>query len=141
MYHCHKYKIPPNRPNSCPLYSNLHLSDNFYNPILDGVWTHPILRGGGQKSSPQVNSAIWCLTTMKPGRCMIKIFWGGGRGCDTFKPPTPTNNFCLHPLPVLGRFWKDPLMTPQPHHPTSSIFHCYPLQAKLLSSLFQFTFV
>ena len=51
--------------------------------------------------------------------------WGGGRGGDTFKPPPPTNNFCLYPPPVFRCFWKDPLMTP--HHPTSSILHCYPL--------------
>ena len=46
---------------------------------------------------------------------MIKIFGGegvGGRGGDTFKPPPPTNNFCLYPPPVLRCFWKDPLMTP-----------------------------
>ena len=41
-------------------------------------------------------------------------------------PPSPTNNFCLYSPPVLRCFWKDPLMTPIPHHPTSSIFHCYP---------------
>ena len=58
---------------------------------------------------------------------MIKIFQGG-RGGDTFKTPfPPMNNFCLYPPPVLRSFWKDPLMTPHtPHHPTSSIFHCYP---------------
>ena len=59
-------------------------------------------------------------------KCMIKIFWGG-QGGDTFKPPPRTNNFCLYPPPVLRCFWKDPLMTPCPHHPTSSILHCYPL--------------
>ena len=37
------------------------------------------------------------------------------------------NSFCLYPLPVLRRFWKDPLMTSTPYHPTSSILHCYPL--------------
>ena len=58
-------------------------------------------------------------------RCMIKLF-RGGRGGDTFKTPShPVNNFCLYPPRVLRCFWKDPLMTP--HHPTSSIFHCYPL--------------
>ena len=58
--------------------------------------------------------------------CMIKIF-RGGRGGDTFETPSPpTNNFCLYPLPVLRCFWKDPLMTPTTHHPTSSTFHCYP---------------
>ena len=58
---------------------------------------------------------------------MIKIFQGG-RGGDTFKTPSPPmNNFCLYPPPILRCFWKDPLMTPTPHHPTSSTFHCYPL--------------
>ena len=58
---------------------------------------------------------------------MIKIFRGGGRGGDTFKTPLPPmNNFCVYPPSVLKCFWKDPLMIPHPHHPTSSIFHCYP---------------
>ena len=39
-------------------------------------------------------------------------------------PPPPTNNFYLYSHRVLRCFWKDPLMTP--HHPTSSILHCYP---------------
>ena len=42
-------------------------------------------------------------------------------------PLPPTNNFCLYPPPVFRCFWKDPLMTPTPHHPTSSILHCAPL--------------
>ena len=46
---------------------------------------------------------------------MIIIFReGGGRGGDTLKL---TNNFCLYPLPVLRRFWKDPLMNPNPPPP------------------------
>ena len=57
---------------------------------------------------------------------MIKIFRGAGV-VKTSKPLPPTNNFCLYPPPVLRCFWKDPLMTPYPHHPTSSILHCYPL--------------
>ena len=49
-----------------------------------------------------------------------------GAGVGTFsKPPPSTNNFCLYPPPVLRCFWKDSLITP--HHPTSSIFHSYPL--------------
>ena len=43
---------------------------------------------------------------------MIKIFQGGGRVGTSSKPPPSTNNFCLYPPPVLGCFWKDPLMTP-----------------------------
>ena len=54
--------------------------------------------------------------------CMIKIFWGGRSG-DTFNPPY--EQLLPLPTPFLRRFWRDPLMTP--HHPTSSIFHCYPL--------------
>ena len=43
---------------------------------------------------------------------MIKIF-GGGRGGDTFKTPSPLRTiFCLYPPPVLRCFWRDPLMTP-----------------------------
>ena len=57
--------------------------------------------------------------------CMIKSFRGGGAGVETPSKP-PTNNFCLYPPPILRCFWKDPLMTPTPHHPTSSTFHCYP---------------
>ena len=41
------------------------------------------------------------------------------------KPPLPTNNFCLYPSPVLRCFLERSLN--DPHHPTSSIFHCYPL--------------
>ena len=44
------------------------------NPILDGVQAHPILdEGGGAKKPPQVNSAIWCLKTMKLGRNTVYI--------------------------------------------------------------------
>ena len=71
------------------------------------------------------DSAKMAVSQFELGRCMIRIFQGGGgRGGDTFKSLPPTNNFCLYPLPVLRCFWKDPLMTP--HHPISSIFHCYP---------------
>ena len=56
---------------------------------------------------------------------MIKIFWGA-RGGDTFKPPPSYEQVLLLPTSVLRCFWKDPLMTPTPHPPTSSILHCYP---------------
>ena len=70
-----------------------------------------------------VSTAIYIMSEML--LCTIKIFRGGGRGGDTFKTLSPPlNNFCLYPPPILRNFWKDPLMTP--HHPTSSIFHCYP---------------
>ena len=60
--------------------------------------------------------------------CTIKVFFGGGGGGrvgDTFKTLSPYQQLLPLPAPVLRCFWKDPLMTP--HHPTSSIFHCYPL--------------
>ena len=42
----------------------------YLNPILDGVRAYPILDGGAKKP-PRVNSAIWCLTTMKFGRNVV----------------------------------------------------------------------
>ena len=63
-----------------------------------------------------------CYTNCKKLQCLIKI-WGAG----VVTPPPPSNNFCFYPLPILRCFWKDSLMTSHPHHPTSSIFHCYPL--------------
>ena len=57
---------------------------------------------------------------------MIKIFRGGAGVVTPSKPPPPTNNFCLYPPPIFRCFWKDPLMTPTPHYPTSSTFHYYP---------------
>ena len=60
---------------------------------------------------------------------MIKIFRGAGM-VKPSEPPPPTSNFCFYPLPVLRCFWKDLLMTARPHHPTSSIFHCYPFPTK-----------
>ena len=56
--------------------------------------------------------------------CMIKIFWGAGVVTPS-KPPSPTNNFCLYP-PCFKMFLERSLNDPHPHHPTSSIFHCYP---------------
>ena len=47
------------------------LKEQKFNPILDRVWETLIL-DGGQKASPQGNSAIWCLTTMKLGRNMCR---------------------------------------------------------------------
>ena len=46
-------------------------------------------------------------------RCMIKIFWGAG----VQLLPLPTPCFKM----FLERSLNDP------HHPTSSIFHCYPV--------------
>ena len=58
------------------------------------------------------------------GECMIKIFRGGGRDGDTFETPSLYEQLSPLPTPVLRCFWIDLLMNP--HHPTSSIFHCYP---------------
>ena len=79
-------------------------------------------RAGHKSSSGTVSQHL----SDAPGidRCMIKIF----RRAGVVTPPNPvppTNNFCIYPPPVFRCFWKDPLMTP--HHPTSSILHCYPL--------------
>ena len=59
-------------------------------------------------------------------KCMIKIFRGAGVVTPS-KPPPPNEQFLPLPTPCFKMFWKDPLMTPHPHHPTSSTFHCYPL--------------
>ena len=39
----------------------------------------------------------------------------------------PSDNFCLYLPPILRILGKDSLMSPTTHHPTSSIFHCYPI--------------
>ena len=61
-----------------------------------------------------------------PLRCMIKIFWGEGVVTPSNPPPLYEQ---LLPLPTscFRCFCKDPLMTPHPHQPTSSILHCYPI--------------
>ena len=54
---------------------------------------------------------------------------GGGQGWWHLQNPCPLRIYFyyLYPPPVLRCFWKDPLMTPIPQHPISSIFHCHPL--------------
>ena len=49
------------------------------------------------------HSAVWC---------MIKIFRGESKGCDTFKIPSPYEQLLPLPTLVLRYFKKDPLMTP-----------------------------
>ena len=51
----------------------------------------------------------------------------GGRGGDTFKPPSPYEQLLPLPTPCFEMFLERSLNDPHPHHPTSSIFHCYPL--------------
>ena len=57
----------------------------------------------------------------------IKIFLGGGRGGDTFKTPSPYEQLLPLPTPCFKMFLERSLNGSHPHHPTSSIFHCYPL--------------
>ena len=72
------------------------------------------------------------METLLTNCVYVKIFHGG-RGGDTFKTPSPYNNFFLYP-PLFIMFLKNPVMTP--HLPTSSIFHCYhPLPLPPLKSL------
>ena len=53
---------------------------------------------------------------------MIKIFWGGGRGCDTFRIPSLLRTTFAFTQPCFKMFLEDPLMTslPLPHfkHPS-----------------------
>ena len=53
--------------------------------------------------------------------CTIKIL--GRQGWTPSVPSPQRTTFTLYPPPILRCFWKDSLMIP--HHPTSSIFHCY----------------
>ena len=58
---------------------------------------------------------------------MIKIF-RGCRGSDTFKTPSPYEQLLPLPTPCFKTFLERPFNDPPtPHHPTSSILHCYPL--------------
>ena len=50
---------------------------------------------------------------------------GGAMVVTPSSPHPPYEQLLPLPTPCLRYFWKDPLMTP--HHPTSSILHCYPL--------------
>ena len=59
--------------------------------------------------------------------CMIKIF-GEGEGVMTpSKPSPPYEQLLPLPTPCSEIFLERSLNDPHPHHPTSSIFHCYPL--------------
>ena len=42
------------------------------------------------------------------------------------KPQSPYEQLLPLPTPCFKMFLKRSLMTPTPHHPTSSIVHCYP---------------
>ena len=51
----------------------------------------------------------------------------GGAGVVTpSKPHPPYEQLFPLPTPCFKMFWKDPLMTPTPHHFSSNTFHCYP---------------
>ena len=54
--------------------------------------------------------------------CIIKLF----RGAGVVTPPSPPRTtFAFTHLPF-KMFLERSLNDPHPHHPTSSIFHCYP---------------
>ena len=58
-----------------------------------------------------------CFNQVENSWCKVTSVWlkfsGGRQGWWHIQTPLPpTNNFCLHPPPVLRCFWKDPLMTP-----------------------------
>ena len=68
------------------------------------------------------------IITSPSGLCMIKICRGVGQGVVTPSKPTPLYEQLLPlPIPCFKMFLERSLTTPHPHHPTSSIFHCYPL--------------
>ena len=56
---------------------------------------------------------------------MIKTFQGGGRGGDIFKTPSLYKQLLPLSTPCFKMFLERSLN--DPHHPTSSIFHSYPL--------------
>ena len=58
-------------------------------------------------------------------KCMIKIF-RGARVVTRSKPPPPYEQLLPLPTPCFKMFLERSLNDPHPHHPTSSIFHCYP---------------
>ena len=77
--------------------------------------------GGSQVTQYQVN-----LINIRHSQHMIKILQGG-RGDDTFKPPSPYETTFAFIHPCFRMFLKRSLNDTPPHHPTSSIFYCYPL--------------
>ena len=76
--------------------------------------SHLYLQGGGKHPPPQ------CYTESKKPQCMIEI-WRAG---VVTPPPLQATFAFTHPYfkTFLERFLNDL----PPHHPTSSIFHCYP---------------
>ena len=77
-----------------------------------------------QALKSQFNLDITYRQIMHADQCMIKIFWGPVVVIPS-KPLPPMNNFCFYPPPCFKMFLERSLN--DPHHPTSSIFHCYPL--------------
>ena len=64
-----------------------------------------------------------CYTNRQVCLCMIKIFLGG-KGGDTFKAPSSLQTTFAFTHPCFKMFLERSLNYP-PHHPTSSILHCY----------------
>ena len=58
---------------------------------------------------------------------MIQIFQEGGRGGAPSNPPPLYEQLLPLPTPCFIMFLKRSFNDPHPQHPTSSIFHCYPL--------------
>ena len=57
------------------------------------------------------------------------MYDGGGGGAGVLRPlrPSPTTkNFLTLPIPYFKVFLEKFFNATTPHHPTSSIFHCYP---------------
>ena len=78
-----------------------------------------------------VSSHVHTLRSLQKGYILRKYllcvwlkFSGGGRGGDTFKPPSPVRTTFAFTHPCFKMFLERSLNDPTPHHPTSSILHC-----------------
>ena len=63
---------------------------------------------------------------VKTSQCMIEIFRGEGAGVVTLSRPLPYEQLLPFPTTCFKMFLERNLNDPHPHHPTSSIFLCYP---------------
>ena len=70
------------------------------------------------ESYPSSCLRMYCAISSFSDKCMIKIFWVGGRGGDTFKTPSlPMNNSLPLPTPYFKMFLKRSLNDPHPPPP------------------------